>query len=96
MAAHDRHFYVIAYDISDNKRRKKIHNLLSGYCTWTQYSLFEGFLTDKQQVALEAKLCKIIDEAADSLRFYPLCAADVKRMVTLGSAPPEDEPAIVV
>lgn len=92
----ERFFYVIAYDIPSDKRRKKVHNLLSGYCTWSQYSLFEGYLTEKQELALEARLRKIIDEDEDSLRFYPLCAADVDNVITLGSEPPGDEQEIIV
>jgi CRISPR-associated protein Cas2 len=37
--------YVIAYDIPDDKRRTKVHKILLGYGKWTQYSLFECFLT---------------------------------------------------
>jgi len=89
-------FYVIAYDIADDKRRKKIHNLLCGYCMWTQYSLFEGHLSDKEQIALEAKLRKIVDEQHDSVRFYPLCAADVDNVITIGSEPPQEEKEFIV
>jgi len=89
-------FYVIAYDIPDDKRRTKTHNLLSGYVTWTQYSLFEGELTEKQQIALEAEVRKIIHEDKDSVRFYPLCAADMKKVITLGSKPPQKESEYIV
>jgi len=89
-------FYVIAYDISNNKRRTKVHNLLSGYCTWTQYSLFEGYLTEKQQIALEADLRRIIDEDEDSMRLYPMCAADVEKVITLGSEPPQEEREYII
>ena len=92
----DGFFYVIAYDIPSDKRRKKIHNLLSGFCTWSQYSLFEGYLTEKQQLALEAGLRKIIDADEDSLRFYPLCAQDVESVITIGSDPPDDDQEIIV
>jgi hypothetical protein len=29
--------YVVAYDIPDDKRRTKVHKILLGYGTWTQY-----------------------------------------------------------
>ncbi len=89
-------FYVIAYDIADDKRRTKIHNLLSGYCAWTQYSLFEGYLTAKQRIALEARLRELLNEEKDSLRLYPLCAVDVEKVLTLGSEPPEEEEVYIV
>lgn len=89
-------FYVVAYDIPSDRRRTKVHNLLSGYVTWTQYSLFEGELSEKQQVALEAKLRKLVDEDEDSVRFYPMCAADMKKVITIGSDPPQKEREIIV
>ena len=89
-------FYLIAYDIPNDKRRGKVHNLLSGYCRWRQYSLFEGYLTASQRLALEDKLSKIVDVAEDNLRFYPLCAADVAKIVTIGSEPPTQETEIII
>jgi CRISPR-associated protein Cas2 len=89
-------FYVIAYDITDNKRRTKVHNLLSGYCAWTQYSLFEGYLTGKQRIALEARLRKLLNAEQDSLRLYPLCAMDVEKVLTLGSEPPQEEGEYII
>jgi len=93
---HERTLFVIAYDLPNDKRRSQVRNLLSGYCTWTQYSLFEGFLTEKERLALEAGLRKILNEKEDSVRFYPLCAADVKRVVTIGSPEPRETKAIVI
>ncbi|MEB3148739.1 MAG: CRISPR-associated endonuclease Cas2, partial [Sphaerospermopsis sp.] len=43
------HFYLIIYDLPDskaaNKRRTRLHKMLGGYGKWTQYSVFECFLT---------------------------------------------------
>src|SRR5436305_8452575 len=39
--------YVIAYDIADDRRRTKVHQILMGCGKWTQYSLFECFLAAK-------------------------------------------------
>ncbi len=66
--------YVIAYDIPNDKRRTKVHKILLGYGKWTQYSLFECFLSRKEQVLLQAKLEQYLVAAQDSVRFYPLCA----------------------
>jgi CRISPR-associated protein Cas2 len=61
--------YVIAYDISDNRRRTKIHDILLGYGEWTQYSLFECFLTRKQLVLLRSRLAPYLEAQEDSVRF---------------------------
>lgn len=88
--------YIIAYDISNDKRRTKIHKILSGFGTWTQFSLFECFLSKKEFVQLKAKLAKHLDEKTDSVRFYPLCATCVDRVETVGGAPPHEETVFVI
>src|SRR5436309_16012651 len=50
--------YVIAYDIPDDKRRTKIHKVLLGFGKWTQYSLFECFLSGKDLILLRSKLAE--------------------------------------
>ena len=63
--------YMIAYDISSDKRRTKVHKTLSGFGMWTQYSLFECFLTERQYLQLRARLEKHLVDSQDSVRFYP-------------------------
>ena len=63
--------YVIAYDIPDNKRRTKVHEILLGFGTWTQYSLFECFLSKRELLILQSKLDDYLIKAKDSVRFYP-------------------------
>ena len=82
--------YVIAYDIPDDKRRTKIHKILLGYGKWTQYSLFECFLTRKDLVLLRSKLAEHLIAKEDSVRFYPLCANCVSKVETVGGPPPAD------
>lgn len=88
--------FIIAYDISNDKRRTKVHKALSGFGQWTQYSLFECFLTPRQLVQLRARVESLIDSSEDSLRIYPLCADCVKRVETLGSAAPKDPDLFLV
>jgi CRISPR-associated protein Cas2 len=88
--------YIIAYDISDDRRRTKVHKLLRGYGAWTQYSLFECWLSRQQLLELEAKLAKQLDASSDSVRFYPLCRACVGRVNTVGSAKPAEPSAFLL
>lgn len=92
----DTRFYIVAYDIPSNKRRNKVHKILSGFGQWTQYSLFELFLTDKEYVLLQNKLEKILNTEKDSLRLYPLCAACLKQVETIGSDLPKEPKAFIV
>lgn len=88
-------FFIVAYDISSDKRRNKVHKVLSGFGQWTQFSLFELFLTDKEYILLQNKLEKILNTEKDSVRFYPLCAACLKQVETVGSEPPR-EPKVFI
>lgn len=83
--------YVIAYDIPDDQRRTRIHKILSGFGSWTQYSLFECFLSKKELILLKAKLARYLDTARDSVRFYPLCAHCVEHVETVGGPPPAED-----
>ncbi len=51
-------FYIICYDVPDNKRRKQIADLLEGYGSRVQYSVFECVLRQKQFQNLQKKLKK--------------------------------------
>ena len=67
-------FMTISYDISDDKRRTKIHKMLKSYGQWMQYSVFECDVTDSEYAKLRSRLSKVIKPEEDSIRFYFLCA----------------------
>jgi len=92
----ERQLYVVAYDIPSDRRRTKVHKILSGFGEWTQYSLFELFLSEKERILLISKLQPVLDPKEDSVRFYPLCAACVKRVETIGSKPPQERKLVLV
>lgn len=93
-------FYLIIYDLPDNKaankRRTRLHKMLSGYGTWTQYSVFECFLTAIQFTQMQIKIEKLIKPEEDSVRVYVLDAGAVKRTITYGSEKPRQEQVIIV
>lgn len=88
--------YIVAYDIPDDKRRKQAHRILLGYGKWTQYSLFECFLTRKDVIRLRATLAEHLVAATDSVRFYPLCASCLRKVKTVGGPPPADTPVLII
>ena len=87
------------YDLPDsegaNKWRTRLHKLLSGYGKWTQYSVFECFLTAVQFVKLQQQVEKLIKPVEDSVRIYVLDAGWVKLTITYASQQPREERAIV-
>ena len=88
--------YVIAYDIPNDRRRTKVHKILSGFGRWTQFSLFEAWLTDKELIALRGKLDLHLNREQDSVRFYHLCSPCVAKVETVGRPAPQEEALFVV
>lgn len=89
-------FYVIAYDIPDDRRRAKVHKILSGFGRWTQYSIFECHLTEKEMVVLRSKLDRHLRPDQDSVRFYQICASCMAKTETIGSPKPGAETIFLV
>jgi CRISPR-associated protein Cas2 len=93
-------FYLIIYDLPDtkpaNKRRTRLHKLLSGYGKWTQYSVFECFLTAVQFAKLQTQIEQLIKSDQDSVRVYVLDAGAIRRTITYGSEKPRQDGAIVL
>ncbi|NNJ09276.1 CRISPR-associated endonuclease Cas2 [Chloroflexales bacterium ZM16-3] len=88
--------YIVAYDIPDDKRRTKVHRTLCGYGAWTQYSLFECWLTKRQLLELRAKLGRHLIAERDSVRLYPLCGSCQGKVLTVGSARPHDPVTVIL
>ena len=82
---------VISYDISEDKRRTKIHSLLKSYGQWMQYSVFECDVTETQYAKLRARLSKMIKPEEDSIRFYFLCACCERKVERIGGEEVRDE-----
>ncbi|NEP17831.1 MAG: CRISPR-associated endonuclease Cas2 [Leptolyngbya sp. SIO4C1] len=84
-------YLVISYDISDDKRRTKIHKILTSYGQWMQYSVFECDLTAAEYVKLRNRLNKLIKPEADSIRFYSLCECCQKKVERIGGEALRDD-----
>ncbi|MDY7042438.1 MAG: CRISPR-associated endonuclease Cas2 [Chloroflexota bacterium] len=66
-------FLVVVYDISNDKRRTKLHNVLLNYGTPVQYSVFECLLEEKQLAHLKQAVERVIRPRKDQVRYYYLC-----------------------
>jgi CRISPR-associated protein Cas2 len=77
-------FYVVAYDIPDDKRRKKVADLLEGYGKRVQYSVFECVLSSDKYDELRKRLKKTVKLSEDSVRFYPLSRHTLGQVETWG------------
>ncbi|HEY1348049.1 MAG TPA: CRISPR-associated endonuclease Cas2 [Ktedonobacteraceae bacterium] len=84
--------YVVSYDVPDDRRRTRIHSVLTSFGVWVQYSVFECFLDRKQRVLLEARLLKEVHQREDTVRIYGLCGACLPRVEILGQGKlPQEE-----
>lgn len=73
---------VIAYDISSNKRRRRVFRCLQAWQLDSQYSLFECLLTQREAEELFLQLTDMIDESEDSLLLAWLDGHQQPRAVT--------------
>lgn len=80
-------FYLVCYDIVNNRRRQKVSKLLETYGWRVQKSVFECVLEDKQQEMLQTRLTKMLNKREDQIRFYPLSAHCRNKVVVLGTQP---------
>ena len=73
-------FYIISYDIPDDRRRNKLAKVLKGYGTRVQFSVFEAHLNKTQFEELKHAVNGVIDPSQDSVRYYTLCSNCIDRI----------------
>jgi CRISPR-associated protein Cas2 len=88
--------YVIVYDITCDKRRKKVSDLLEGYGQRVQYSVFECILSQTKYSELQKRLRKQIKSSEDSVRFYPLSKHTFNQIETWGEPPVTELPGSTI
>jgi CRISPR-associated protein Cas2 len=71
-----RRLFIVAYDISDPKRLRKVFRILKGYGDHLQLSVFRCDLTASQRIQLAAKLQVEIEAAEDQVMFVDLGPSD--------------------
>jgi len=79
--------YVVAYDISCQKRRTKVANVLRAYGQRVQYSVFECVLSPLEFRELKGRLKQVIKLPEDSLRMYPMSGHTVRQVEVWGGLP---------
>ena len=75
--------YLITYDIEDNKRRKKVSDLLEGYGYRVNYSVFEFYLNKKELDEIVLQVKDILNKKKDSFRVYRVCVNCVQKSFEL-------------
>jgi CRISPR-associated protein Cas2 len=88
--------YVVAYDIPDDKRRTKVHKILKGFGQWTEFSLFECFLTKKELLQMRAKLNEHLHAQEDRVRIYLICEQCLAKIETVGIPQPLEDTVYLI
>lgn len=92
-----RQFVVVVYDISNNRRRTKLHDLLLQYGNPVQYSVFECLLETSRLEEMKEEVSTVIHPRVDRVRYYFLCQACLKKVeFTSGPEVLDDRDVIVV
>ena len=90
-------FVVVAYDISHDRRRTKLHDTLLDFGTPVQYSVFECIVDEKRLARMKKAVRRVIKPRQDRVRMYYLCQACLARTeVTSGPEVLHETDVIVV
>lgn len=88
--------FVVAYDISDDRRRLKLFKTLKRYGTAVQESVFECHLTTDQFVQMKQDVVLVIDARVDQVRFYTLCRQCSNRIEASSASRITSDPEAIV
>ncbi|MEX5214301.1 MAG: CRISPR-associated endonuclease Cas2 [Nitrospiraceae bacterium] len=86
-----RRLYLIAYDVCEPGRLKRVRELLKAYSTGGQKSVYECWLTPAELTEVTAAMRRLIDVAEDRVHVVTLDGRS--RTHTLGLAVPPADPA---
>lgn len=64
--------YIVAYDISDPRRLRKVYEIMKGAGVHLQYSVFQCDLSDRQLEELRLDLAEVIAPREDQVLFVAL------------------------
>ncbi len=77
-------FYLVSYDISDDKRRLKLAKAIKDFGDRVQYSVFECILDENLFMKITNRITSIIDMEKDSVRIYRMCGSCEKHIKIIG------------
>ena len=78
---------VVAYDISNDKRRNKVAKCLQGYGERVNFSVFECILKPGPFARMKKELKGLVKRKEDNIRIYLLCKDCIKKTEIIGGDP---------
>ena len=64
--------WLIAYDISEPRRLRRVHKLLCQHAVPVQYSVFAARCSPAKAGVIRGSIATLIDKRADDVRLYPV------------------------
>ncbi|MDE0377017.1 MAG: CRISPR-associated endonuclease Cas2 [bacterium] len=92
--------YLVAYDIREGKRLRRVHKTMKGYGWSLQYSVFICDLDSMELLAMRTDLGDIIHHALDSIAIVDIGAPEDRgsecfRFMGLASRLPTSGPVVI-
>ena len=88
--------WIICYDISDDRERRRVAKYLESVAERAQYSVFELVCRDNKLVEdVQKKLTELVLDPSD-IRFYPITQQALEDCRTLDGKPLLQRPSAVI
>ena len=72
----DERTYIVAYDISDRRRWRRVFKTMNGFGEWLQLSVFQCRLSRRRRAELETRLRELIKTGEDHVLLVDVGPAD--------------------
>ncbi len=89
-------FVVVTYDITDDRRRRRVHKIMKNFGTRQQYSVFECDISQGELARMRLLLKAEIDPWEDSIRIYRMCGGCRVKVTVEGNGDIFEKPLVYV
>lgn len=72
----DERLYIVTYDISDQRRWRRVFKAMQGYGDWLQLSVFQCRLTRRRRAEMETRLRELVKNGEDHVLLIDVGPAD--------------------
>jgi CRISPR-associated protein Cas2 len=72
----DERLYIVAYDIADQKRWRRVFKAMHGYGEWVQLSVFQCRLSRRRRAELDTRLRELVKNGEDHVLLIDVGPAD--------------------
>lgn len=80
---------VAVYDVTDNRRRQRLFQLLKRYGVPAQKSAFEARLTTRERETLLRDVHRLLDADCDKFTLYPIASPQERGIQHIGPPRPD-------